>query len=536
QMVHRACPSPAGSTDSSGFPVKDADAVKLFVGQIPRNLEEKDLRHLFEQFGKIYEFTILKDKYTGMHKGCAFLTFCHRESALKCQQALHDQKTLPGMNRAMQVKPADTDSRPQSPKAPGMDDSHLRKLFVGMLAKTQSEEEVRAMFTPFGNLEEVTVLRGADGMSKGCAFIKYCNAMDAQMAVTALHGSQTMAGASSSLVVKLADTEKERQIRRMQQMAAQMGLLNPMLAGQMMQQQQQALSMTGAAAQLQLGGGGMLQMPLAASTSPVAAASHHQSPLLPQLQMSAASNHQQLLAAQSAALGQLGQFPGFAAAAAASSHAANSQLHQLQLLAAQQQAAVAAAAQAEHMQHAQQQQQAAAAAALHHAAVPTTSSANGNESATDSNPYGVASAAYAAAQQFMPTIDQAQLSSILAASGNSSLALQQALAIQQAQLAVPSLVQPKEVLGPDGCNLFIYHLPQEFGDAELIQMFNPFGNVISAKVFVDRATNQSKCFGFVSYDNGASAATAIQAMNGFQIGMKRLKVQLKRPRHDGRPY
>jgi RNA recognition motif-containing protein len=42
--------------------------------------------------------------------------------------------------------------------------------------------------------------------------------------------------------------------------------------------------------------------------------------------------------------------------------------------------------------------------------------------------------------------------------------------------------------------------------------------------------------GFVSFDNPSSAQAAIQAMNGFQIGMKRLKVQLKRPKEASRPY
>lgn len=63
--------------------------------------------------------------------------------------------------------------------------------------------------------------------------------------------------------------------------------------------------------------------------------------------------------------------------------------------------------------------------------------------------------------------------------------------------------------------------------SDIYTLFSPFGNVVSARIMVDRATGRSRGFAFVSYDNAASAQMAIQALDGFTVGRKRLKVALK---------
>ena len=47
----------------------DADAIKMFVGQVPRSMDENDLRKMFEEFGPIYQLNVLRDKVTGQSKG-----------------------------------------------------------------------------------------------------------------------------------------------------------------------------------------------------------------------------------------------------------------------------------------------------------------------------------------------------------------------------------------------------------------------------------------------------------------------------------
>jgi len=88
--------------------------------------------------------------------------------------------------------------------------------------------------------------------------------------------------------------------------------------------------------------------------------------------------------------------------------------------------------------------------------------------------------------------------------------------------------------GPPGCNLFVYQCPDDYVDENLAELFESFGNVVSAKIFIDPSTGRSKGFGVVSYDMPEAAEAAMTSMDGLQIGGKRLKVNLKKDRP--RPY
>ncbi|XP_026086650.1 CUGBP Elav-like family member 2 isoform X12 [Carassius auratus] len=475
----------------------DPDAIKMFVGQIPRSWAEKELKELFEPYGAVYQINILRDRSQNppQSKGCCFVTFYTRKAALEAQNALHNIKTLTGMHHPIQMKPADSE------KSNAVED---RKLFIGMVSKKCNENDIRVMFSPFGQIEECRILRGPDGLSRGCAFVTFSTRAMAQNAIKAMHQSQTMEGCSSPMVVKFADTQKDKEQRRLQQqLAQQMQQLNSAsawgsltgltgLTPQYLALLQQATSSSnlGAFSGIQqMAGMNALQLQNLATLAAAAAAA----------QSSASPSTANALTSNTGSLGALAS-PGSTANSTAAAMGSLGSLGTLQGLAG---ATVglnninALAGSVNSM------------AALN-GGLGSTGLSNGS-----AGPMDALTQAYSGIQQYaaaaLPTLY------------SQSLLQQQSAAGSQKE-------------GPEGANLFIYHLPQEFGDQDILQMFMPFGNVVSAKVFIDKQTNLSKCFGFVSYDNPVSAQAAIQAMNGFQIGMKRLKVQLKRSKNDSKPY
>ncbi|XP_075075260.1 RNA-binding protein BRN1-like isoform X2 [Nicotiana tabacum] len=327
---------------------KIEESVKLFVGQVPKDITEEELMAMFKEFALIDEVNIIKDKATRASRGCCFVICPSREEADKAVTACHNKKTLPGASSPLQVKYAD-----------GELERLEHKLFVGMLPKNVSDPEVSSLFSQYGTITDLQILRGSQQTSRGYAFLKYEKKEQATAAIEALNGKHTIEAHGTYALMQY-------RLR---------GVAPGLTPGFTPRNYAMSPGSYLASAYRPVQG---LQYPM-----------HYPG-------------------------GVTGSLPPYTAN-------------------------------------------------RHSAASSSVSSNTGGQ-----------------------------------------------------------------VEGPPGANLFIYHIPQEFGDEELANAFQPFGVVLSAKVFVDKATGVSKCFGFVSYDSPDAAQTAIKMMNGFQLDGKKLKVQLKR--------
>ncbi|WP_439483605.1 RNA recognition motif domain-containing protein [Cyclobacterium plantarum] len=73
--------------------------------------------------------------------------------------------------------------------------------------------------------------------------------------------------------------------------------------------------------------------------------------------------------------------------------------------------------------------------------------------------------------------------------------------------------------------IFVASLPFEIDDSELKGFFEPFGEVSSAKVIVDKATGRSRGFGFVDMPDEGVAKAAIAQLDGADVDGRTIVVK-----------
>jgi RNA recognition motif-containing protein len=83
-------------------------------------------------------------------------------------------------------------------------------------------------------------------------------------------------------------------------------------------------------------------------------------------------------------------------------------------------------------------------------------------------------------------------------------------------------------------NIFVGNLAREVTDADLRQVFEPFGHVASAAVIRDKFSGESRGFGFVDMPASAEAHLAITGLQGMPLKGQMLHVNEARPRADDR--
>ena len=83
-------------------------------------------------------------------------------------------------------------------------------------------------------------------------------------------------------------------------------------------------------------------------------------------------------------------------------------------------------------------------------------------------------------------------------------------------------------------NIYVGNLPFSVNNVELEDLFSEHGAVSSAQVIMDRETGRSRGFGFVEMDSSDAARAAIEALDGSDVGGRRLKVNEARERQGRR--
>ncbi|KAF1947466.1 splicing factor, CC1-like protein [Clathrospora elynae] len=170
----------------------DRDKRTIFVQQISQRAETRHLRSFFESVGPVVEAQIVKDRVTGRSKGVGYVEFKDEDSVPKALE-LTGQK-LKGVPIIAQLTEAEKNraARPSEGggASAGANGAPFHRLYVGNIHFSVTESDLKQIFEPFGELEQIILQRDEmnPGRSKGYGFVQFVDPTHAKNALAEMNG------------------------------------------------------------------------------------------------------------------------------------------------------------------------------------------------------------------------------------------------------------------------------------------------------------------------------------------------------------
>ncbi|KAI3901994.1 hypothetical protein MKX01_040397 [Papaver californicum] len=187
--------------------------LKIFVGNLPFNVESADLAELFEQSGTVEMVEVIYDKISGRSRGFGFVTMSSTDEVKAAVEQFNGYEIDGRQLRVNSGPPPPKDDYSSRPPriggggGGGFDSSN--RCYVGNLSWGVDDLALETLFNEQGKVLEAKVVYDREtGRSRGFGFVTYGSAEEVQGAIDSLDGADLN---GRSIRVSVAEARQRRQ-------------------------------------------------------------------------------------------------------------------------------------------------------------------------------------------------------------------------------------------------------------------------------------------------------------------------------------
>lgn len=185
--------------------VEDDSTTSLIINYLPQSLSDEQFTQLFEAIGPMQSARVMRNKGTGYSFGYGFVNYQRPEDAEKAIEKLNGMQL-----EHKRIKVAY--SRRTEGSAEEIKNANV---FIANLPKTVDEDQLRTMFSPYGEIIRSKILTDhGTGVSKGCGFILFSKTSEADWAIQELNGTMPPGSTNLMTVKRAQDSEQTKAMKQ----------------------------------------------------------------------------------------------------------------------------------------------------------------------------------------------------------------------------------------------------------------------------------------------------------------------------------